>query len=68
MVRHSGEAQGVPASRILEFIKTADGTLWMSSHAGIYWLDGARWRQVLPDDGLPAGERPPSTCCTMVVC
>ena len=57
-VRHYGEAQGVPASRILEFVKTADGTLWMSSHAGIYWLDGARWRQVLPADGLPAGDRP----------
>jgi signal transduction histidine kinase/ligand-binding sensor domain-containing protein len=57
-VRHYGEAQGVPAGRILEFIKTADGTLWMSSHAGIYWLDGARWRQVGPDDGLPTGERP----------
>jgi signal transduction histidine kinase/ligand-binding sensor domain-containing protein len=56
--RHYGEAQGVPPSAILQFGKTADGTLWFSSPAGIYWLDGARWRQVSPDDGLPAGEQP----------
>jgi signal transduction histidine kinase/ligand-binding sensor domain-containing protein len=57
-VRHYGEAQGAPNSRILEFARTVDGTQWMASHAGIYWLDGARWRQVMPADGLPEGDRP----------
>jgi signal transduction histidine kinase/ligand-binding sensor domain-containing protein len=57
-VRHYGEAEGVPPSAILQFGKTADGTHWFSSPAGIYWLDGGRWRQVSPADGLPAGEQP----------
>ncbi|WP_373987756.1 triple tyrosine motif-containing protein [Duganella sp. BuS-21] len=57
-VRHYGEADGVPPSAILQMGKTADGTRWFSSSAGIYRLDGARWRQVLPADGLPAGDQP----------
>lgn len=54
-VRHYGEAEGVPPNSIIQFGKTADGMQWCSSAAGIYWLDGARWRRVAPADGLPAG-------------
>nr|WP_315251126.1 triple tyrosine motif-containing protein [uncultured Duganella sp.] len=57
-VRHYGEAQGVPASAVMQFGQSGDGRRWFSSTAGIYWLDGARWRQVLPADGLPAGDQP----------
>jgi hypothetical protein len=57
-VRHYREAEGVPSSTIYQFAKTADGRLWFSSSIGIYWLDGERWRQVAPDDGLPEGLQP----------
>ncbi len=57
-VRHYGAAEGVPTNTIFQFAKTGDGTLWFASARGIHWLDGARWRQVLPADGLPAGELP----------
>lgn len=56
-VRHYREADGLPSAAVLQFGKTADGTLWLSSPAGIYRLDGERWRQVLPTDGLPAGDQ-----------
>ncbi|WP_166454833.1 sensor histidine kinase [Duganella aquatilis] len=59
--RHYREADGVPPSAVIQFGKTADGTQWFSSPAGIYWLDGARWRRVAPEDGLPAGEQPTLT-------
>jgi signal transduction histidine kinase/ligand-binding sensor domain-containing protein len=57
-VRHYGEAEGVPSRSIYQFARTADGTQWFSCSDGIYWLDGARWRQVSPADGLPVGEQP----------
>lgn len=57
-VRHYGEAQGAPASAVLQFGRTSDGRHWFSSSAGIFWLDGARWRQVMPTDGLPPGDQP----------
>jgi signal transduction histidine kinase/ligand-binding sensor domain-containing protein len=57
-VRHYGEADGVPPSPITQFGKTADGMHWFSSAAGIYWLDGAQWRQVTPADGLPPDDMP----------
>ncbi|MYM68007.1 hypothetical protein GTP45_14375 [Pseudoduganella sp. FT55W] len=56
-VRHYREADGIPSSAILQFGKTADGTQWFSSPAGIYRLDGERWRRVQPADGLPAGDQ-----------
>jgi signal transduction histidine kinase/ligand-binding sensor domain-containing protein len=57
-VRHYGEAEGIPPSAIAQFGKTSDGMHWLASAAGIYWLDGARWRHVTPDDGLPPGDMP----------
>ncbi|MBV7538672.1 hypothetical protein KW842_23125 [Duganella sp. sic0402] len=57
-VRHYGEADGAPASAILQFGKTGDGRYWFSSPAGIFWLDGVQWRQVSPADGLPASDQP----------
>jgi len=56
--RHYREAEGVPPSAIAQFGRTGDGMTWFSSPAGIYWLDGARWRQVSPADGLPPGAQP----------
>lgn len=56
--RHYREAEGVPPSAIAQFGKTGDGMTWFSSPAGIYWLDGARWRQVSPADGLPSAAQP----------
>ncbi|WP_228892626.1 ligand-binding sensor domain-containing protein [Pseudoduganella aquatica] len=56
-VRHYREAEGVPPSAISQFGRTSDGMTWFSSSAGIYWLDGQRWRQVLPADGLPQGDQ-----------
>jgi signal transduction histidine kinase/ligand-binding sensor domain-containing protein len=57
-VRHYREAEGAPPSAVTQFGKTADGTHWFSSPAGIYRLDGARWRRVSPADGLPEGDQP----------
>ncbi|WP_130300880.1 MULTISPECIES: sensor histidine kinase [unclassified Duganella] len=57
-VRHYREAEGVPPNAISRFGKTSDDTMWFSSTSGIYWLDGSRWRQVLPADGLPYGDQP----------
>lgn len=57
-VRHYGEAEGVPLSGIAQIGLTADGTRWFSSAAGIHWLDGERWRQVTPAEGLPVGDQP----------
>ena len=57
-VRHYREAEGAPPSAVMQFGKTADGTQWFSSPAGIHWLDGARWRRVAPADGLPEGDQP----------
>ena len=56
--RHYGEAEGVPRSAILQIGQTADGTRWFSSPSGIYRLDGASWRQVAPEDGVPRGDQP----------
>ncbi|SDG19348.1 MULTISPECIES: triple tyrosine motif-containing protein [unclassified Duganella] len=56
-VRHYGEAEGVPASAIMQFGRTADGRQWFSSAAGIHWLDGTRWRRVGPADGLPSTDQ-----------
>lgn len=55
--RHYGEADGVPPSAILQIAQTADGTRWLSSPAGIYRLDGGRWRRVSPADGVPPGDQ-----------
>jgi signal transduction histidine kinase/ligand-binding sensor domain-containing protein len=57
-VRHYGEAEGVPSSTIFEFVEAGDGGMWFSCSIGIFWRDGQRWRQVSPDDGLPAGAQP----------
>ena len=56
-VKHYREADGLPSSSINRFGKAADGTMWVACSTGLYWLDGARWRQALPADGLPEGEQ-----------
>lgn len=56
-VRHYGEAEGVPSHAVLQFGRTADGTHWFSSPAGIHRLDGGHWRRVTPDQGLPAADQ-----------
>ncbi|USX28935.1 histidine kinase [Oxalobacteraceae bacterium OTU3CINTB1] len=56
--RHYGEAEGVPPSAILQIAQSGDGTRWFSSPAGIYRLDGMRWRRVSPADGVPPGDQP----------
>jgi signal transduction histidine kinase/ligand-binding sensor domain-containing protein len=48
-VRHYGEADGLPSGSISQFGKTADGTRWVYCSRGVYWLDGAKWRQALPE-------------------
>ena len=55
-VRHYGPEQGVPIGTVFKLARTRDGVMWLSNGAGLYWLDGARWRMVTPADGLPAGE------------
>jgi signal transduction histidine kinase/ligand-binding sensor domain-containing protein len=56
-VRHYGVADGLPSASINRFGKTADGTIWTATPSATYWLDGARWRKVLPADGVPEGEQ-----------
>jgi signal transduction histidine kinase/ligand-binding sensor domain-containing protein len=56
-VRHYRVADGLPSASINRVSKTADGTIWAATSIGTYWLDGARWRQVLPADGVPQGEQ-----------
>ena len=53
-VRHY-EGKDSPSTTVLGFGRTRDGTMWALSGTGMHWLDGERWREVGPGDGLPAG-------------
>ncbi|MET0320698.1 MAG: hypothetical protein ABW069_08265, partial [Duganella sp.] len=55
-VRHYGAADGLPERSVYRLARTPAGVIWLSASTGLYWLDGARWRHVEPEDGLPAGD------------
>ena len=55
-VSHYGEAQGLPPRSVYEIVRGANGKVWVSTSAGLYWRDGDHWRNVTPEQGLPAGE------------
>jgi signal transduction histidine kinase/ligand-binding sensor domain-containing protein len=54
-VRHYGAEDGVSIRTVYKLARTSNGTMWLSTSEGLYWLDGQRWRHVTPADGLPAG-------------
>lgn len=54
-VRHYTEKDGLPLKSVTHIARAADGTMWLSTISGMFWLDGERWRQAGPDSGLPAG-------------
>ncbi|MYM71721.1 hypothetical protein GTP56_05855 [Duganella sp. FT134W] len=55
-VRHYGTAEGLPERSVYRIERNGNGVMWIASSAGLYWLDGARWRHVEPEDGLPSGD------------
>jgi signal transduction histidine kinase/streptogramin lyase len=48
-------ADGVPPGSARQFAETPDGTLWLSTNNGLARFDGARWKAVGAQMGLPAG-------------
>ena len=54
-VRHYGEADGLPAHRIVFMVADARGVVWGSGESGLQRLDGERWRLVNAELGLPPG-------------
>jgi signal transduction histidine kinase/ligand-binding sensor domain-containing protein len=51
-------ADGVPPGSPHEFAETPDGVLWVATGNGLARFDGARWKAVGAEMGLPAGEIP----------
>ena len=52
---HHYLGQDSPPTTVFRFGRAGDGTMWAISGAGLHWLDGERWRQAGPADGLPPG-------------
>lgn len=54
-VRHY-EGKDSPSTTVFRIGRARDGTMWALSGTGMHWLDGERWRQAGPADGLPQGK------------
>jgi signal transduction histidine kinase/ligand-binding sensor domain-containing protein len=50
-----GQAEGLPAASASGFIKDENGTMWVGTSRGVYWLDHGNWRLVSADRNLPRG-------------
>lgn len=55
-VRHYGKQDGLPERTVKEIQVSRDGTIWMATWEGAYWLEKDKWLRVMPSDGLPGGE------------
>jgi signal transduction histidine kinase/ligand-binding sensor domain-containing protein len=51
-------ADGVPTGSAAQFAETLDGTLWLATDDGLARFDGARWKAVGSQMGLPASDNP----------
>jgi signal transduction histidine kinase/ligand-binding sensor domain-containing protein len=49
-------ADGLPQGSPLDFAETPDGTLWVATSSDLARFDGARWKAVGSEMGLPAGD------------
>ena len=48
------QPQGLPTmATVVAFGRDASGRVWVSTYAGLFWLDGGRWRPPLSEWGLP---------------
>ena len=47
-------ADGVPPGSPAQFAETPEGTLWVATNSGLARFDGARWKEVGSQMGLPA--------------
>ncbi|NGZ88134.1 sensor histidine kinase [Duganella aceris] len=54
-VRHYGAEDGLSIRTVYQLVRSRDGTMWVSTGDGLYWLDGQRWRFVDVKDGLGLG-------------
>jgi signal transduction histidine kinase/ligand-binding sensor domain-containing protein len=51
-------ADGLPQSSPWQFAETPDGTLWVATGRDLVRFDGARWKMVGSEMGLPASDTP----------
>jgi signal transduction histidine kinase/ligand-binding sensor domain-containing protein len=51
--RNHKDADGVPLLSVNAIVEDTLGTLWLGSEAGLFFLDGERWKKWHPAAGLP---------------
>jgi signal transduction histidine kinase/ligand-binding sensor domain-containing protein len=54
-VRHYGAEDGASIRTVYKIARTRNGTIWMSTSEGLFYLEGERWRHVDAANGLPPG-------------
>ena len=52
-LRHYGEAYGYEPGTVYSIVADERGRTWAATSTGLYMLDGARWRKIGADWGLP---------------
>ena len=53
-VSHYTETDGLPAGSVSDITRGPDGTIWAATRDGVARLEGARFRAVGPEQGLPS--------------
>ena len=50
-----GPAEGLPVASASGFVQDENGTTWVSTSRGLYWLDHRTWRLASEDSNIPRG-------------